>query len=461
MMNKFRTVILCYLIHFIGISQNNQVLYDFDEIPQTLLLNPGSNFSHDYFIGIPLLSGISLQGGATGITVYDIFSDDGRNINDKIYDVIYGLKNDDSFIINEKFDIVSGGFRLNEKDFLSFGLYQEFDFVFYYPSEVVQLFYKGTTNLNKTYSIDGLNFKADMLGVLHAGISHRVNDKFTIGGRLKLYSSVFNVQTKNNKGAFYTTLGANNIYQHNLVNFEVMIQTTGIIYDEYDGFEPKDFTKKLYTFENLGFGFDIGFTYKFNEQFHITGSILDVGFVKNSKDVSTYYMRGNYNTEGIEFQFNPDSPSDYWAAFSDDLERSLPIDTLYTSYNSYRPIKINASAKYSFGKPHYEDCYLSNTDDPYRNSMGVQLYSIKRPVKQLFAATVFYERRFGSFLKSKITYTIDQYSSSNIGLGLSTRMGPVNLYLAVDNILYFQNLAKANSASIQLGINIIIDNKFP
>ncbi len=460
-MNKIKILFVVIAFHFTVVSQNNQVIYDFDEVPQTLLLNPGSNYSHDFFVGIPLLSGISLNGGVTGVTVYDIFADDGRNINDKINDVIYSLNDDDSFIINEKLEIISAGIRLKNDDFLSFGFYQEFDFIFYYPSDVAELFYEGTSNLNKTYSLEGLNFKGDLLGVLHAGISRKVNDKFTIGGRVKFYSSVFNVQTKNNRGDFNTTLGTNNIYTHHLLNFDVTVQTTGIVYDDYGNFEPKDFTKKLYNFENPGFGFDLGFTYKINEQLHITGSVLDVGFVKNSKDVSTFYLRGNYDFEGIELIFDPDAPSDYWEELKNDFEDKLPLDTLYTSYNSYRPIKLNASVKYSFGKPHYEDCFESNANDPYRNSAGIQLYAVNRPIKSQFAATLFYERRFGSFLRTKLTYTLDQYSSSNIGFGLSSKMGPINLYLAVDNLLYLQNLAKANSTSFQLGINVIIDKKFP
>ncbi|MDT0552592.1 DUF5723 family protein [Urechidicola vernalis] len=442
-------------------SQEYQILYDFDEIPQTLILNPGSNYSHDYFIGIPILSGISLDGGVTGVTAYDIFADDGRDVNDKIRDVIYGLDNDDSFIINERVEVISGGIRLNENDFLSFGLYEEFDMVFYYPSDVAKLFYEGTTILNKQYSLDGINFKADMLGVLHAGISHKVNEKFTIGGRLKLYSSVFSAQTKNNRGEFYTTQGVNNYFHHHLINVDATFQTAGLIYDDNSDFEPKDYAKKIITFENPGFGLDIGFTHKINDQFHITGSILDIGFVRNEKDVSSYYLRGGYNTEGIEMQFDPDAPSDYWEELKEDFENKLPIDTLTTGYNSYRPIKFNASAKYSFGKPYYEDCFKSNANDPYRNAVGGQLFVANRLLHVQYAATIFYERRFGSVLRTKFTYTFDNYSSSNIGIGLSTKFGPVNLYLAADNIQYLSNLAKANSTAFQLGLNIIIDKNIP
>lgn len=460
-MNRSYLIVIVFLLSLVSYSQNNEVLYDFDEIPQTLFLNPGSNFSHDYFIGIPILSGVNINSGITGVTAYDILADDGVNINTKINNVIYSLGNDDSFIINEKVDIISGGVRLNSTNFLSFGLYQELDFAFFFPTDVIKLFYEGTSTLNKKYSMDGVNFKTDMVGVLHAGISHKVNDNFTIGGRLKLYSSVFNAQTKNNSGQFKTTLGTNNIYQHHLTGFDATIQTTGLVYEANETLEPKDYIKKIFTFQNPGVGLDIGFTHKINDQIKITGSILDIGFVKNSKDVNSYYIRGDYDTEGIIIDFDPDNPQDYWQEFVADFENRLPIDTVYTSYNSYRPIKLNASAKYSFGKKKYEDCFLYGTGNSYLNSVGIQFFSVNRVIKQQFAATLFYERKFGKGLRTKFTYTLDNYSLKNIGIGLSANFGPVNMYMALNNLLYLNNLAKANSTAFQFGLNIIIDKKFP
>ena len=461
-MNKNPHLIFLILSWLLTTSaQNNQVLYDFDEVPQTLLLNPGSDYSHDIFIGVPLLSGVSSHGGLTNLTIHDIFADDGRNINDKINDVIGKLENDDSFALNEKIDFLHAGFKLNNGDVLSVGFYQELDFMLYYPKEIVQFVYEGSSTLDQEYSIDGLNFKADMVGVFHIGLSHQLDEKFTLGGRLKIYSGVANAQTKNNRGNFYTSLGSDNLYRHHLLNVDATLQTSGIIFNDYEDIDFNYYLSRVFSFKNPGIGFDLGFTYKPDEQWKITGSVLDIGFIKNKNEITSYYARGEFETEGIELQFDHDNPQDYWSEFLEDFERKLPIDTLHTKYNSYRPIKVNSSIKYSFGRPHYEDCYVSNDDDPYRNSVGVQLFLINRPIKSQFAVTLFYERRFGSFLRSKITYTLDSYSVKNIGFGLSAKAGVFNIYMVADNLLYLQNVAKANATSFQLGMNIIIDNKFP
>jgi hypothetical protein len=75
------------------------------------------------------------------------------------------------------------------------------------------------------------------------------------------------------------------------------------------------------------------------------------------------------------------------------------------------------------------------------------------------AATLFYYHKLFNFLSAKATYTIDPYSYYNVGLGIATGLGKFNFYVAVDNALYYGNIAKAKSVSLQLGFNIIVDQE--
>ncbi|MNG39949.1 hypothetical protein D3C84_1283140 [compost metagenome] len=59
----------------------------------------------------------------------------------------------------------------------------------------------------------------------------------------------------------------------------------------------------------------------------------------------------------------------------------------------------------------------------------------------------------------KATYTVDSYSYSNIGLGVSSQLGPVNFYVLADNLLEYKDVTKANSLSFQLGFNLIFKDK--
>jgi len=60
-------------------------------------------------------------------------------------------------------------------------------------------------------------------------------------------------------------------------------------------------------------------------------------------------------------------------------------------------------------------------------------------------------------LRFKATYTVDTFSFKNVGVGVSAHLGKVNVYAMIDNLLEFQNLANAQSVSLQLGFNLIFD----
>jgi hypothetical protein len=80
-----------------------------------------------------------------------------------------------------------------------------------------------------------------------------------------------------------------------------------------------------------------------------------------------------------------------------------------------------------------------------------------RPLRPQYAITGFYEKIFTEKLHAKVTYTVDDYSYHNVGVGISTQLGSLSLFGMVDNILAFNNLANASSVSFQMGINLIFD----
>jgi hypothetical protein len=52
---------------------------------------------------------------------------------------------------------------------------------------------------------------------------------------------------------------------------------------------------------------------------------------------------------------------------------------------------------------------------------------------------------------------VDSFSATNIGLGIAINKDGGNFFIAMDNLLYYSNIAKAKSLSIQLGFAIIMD----
>ena len=453
-----KLVLLSFLISVMGYSQNKQVLYDFARLPQNLLLNPGAEVDAKLHFGLPLFSQLSFQAGFTGFSAYDIFSDDGIDINIKINDAVSNYGTSEFSIVNQQLEVVNGGFRLKNNSYLSFGFYEEFDFLIKIPRDVVDLFYEGNTDINRHYSLKKMSARAELFGVLHVGLSKGLNKKWQVGGRVKLYSSVFNVTTKSNTGWFYTVEGSNNSYNQHLENINFLVQTSGVFFDNEMDIDAPYVKSKLLFGGNLGLGIDVGFTYHLKKQWVITGSILDIGFVNYSKNVESFALDGNYETEGVQLNFDRVNPLNYWRDLKDDFDNSIVLDTLYNSYTAMRPVKLNGSISYSFGQK-YDRCRFLIDPQSYLNKIGFQLYSSLGTVHSYFAATLFYERSLGKYLQTKITYTADPFSYSNIGLGFSTQLGIFNAYIVADNLLNIANLYDTKSASLQAGVNFIIKNK--
>ncbi len=438
-------------------SQNKQVLYGFAELPQTLLLNPASETNYKFHIGVPLLSGFSSEFGAKGFTIADVFAADNRPITDKIKEVFDKLTVRDYMKFNTQIEILSGGFRPNNKTYLSFGFYQEIDGIGYFPKDVVTFINDGNeAYLNKAFDVSQVVYKFDFLGVIHAGITRKINDKLTLGGRFKIYSSALNMESTNNSGTFTSVQGTDNIYRHYLDNINVNLKTAGLVKDDEFIDDPSTFLKNTFLGGSLGIGFDVGITYHFTPQLEFSGSIIDLGFVNHKKNIKNTVAKGSFAFDGVDFEYDT-SPRDYWAEIDARFKEELPTDENEASYISWRPTKINAALKYSFGERRSKICYDNTYKDFYTDALGVQLYSIFRPVSSQLALTAFYQKSISNKIHAKVTYTVDDFTYSNIGAGISAQFGKVNLYGMIDNILEYNNLSRANNLSLQLGVNVIFN----
>jgi len=452
-----KIVLVVLFVSSLSYAQNKQILYDFAGLPQTLLLNPGAEVNNKFYVGVPLLSQISMQGSFSGFSAYDIFADDGIHINDKIRAAVNNFGNAEIAVFNEQIEVFSGGFKLKNNSHLSFGIYQELDFLAKVPKDVVDLFYEGNTNIGRRYSIKKLSARAEMLGVFHVGLSKKIDKKWTVGLRAKLYSGAFNANTKGNTGLLYTENGTTNIYNQYLSNINAQVQTSGVFIEDTEEIKPSDVTKRLFLGGNLGLGFDIGFTHHPKKQWTVTGSIQDIGFVYNTKNVESYSVKGSYRINGLQLNFDPNNPEDYWNNLKDDFDENVVLDTIYKKYISLRPIKMNGSVSYSFGQS-YDDCRFLVDERQYQNKVGFHLFSTLGAVHSYLAGTFFYERRLTKKLQTKFTYTLDPFSYSNLGAGLAMQIGKVNTFFMADNLLNLNNVYNAKSVSLQLGLNIIFNN---
>ena len=453
------------------LSQNKEVLYGLEETPQGMLLNPGSRISYDYHFGVPFLSQIHVNGGSSGVSVYDIFQESSVDINTRISNKIFELKNTDFFTATQQLELLNFGWKNKKNYYFSGGIYQEFDFILYFPKDLAILAWEGNANyIGKEFNLGEINVSGDLLTVYHFGVNKKINKKITVGGRAKLYSSMLSFSSTSNSGTFVTipSESGDNIYDHIVSNATINVNTSGITSLSDLDTRTQVINKLLgrsFFGGNLGIGVDLGATYEINEKWTASASILDLGAIFHKKNIESYQVSGEYNLDGIELLFPPlgngDSSLPYYEDLIDDIGAAFTIDTIYNSYIQMRPVKMYASVKYNFGQAIGGDktcnCLKMGENQKYNQSIGFQYFSIIRPKGPQIAATLFYYHRLSDYFSVKATYTADSYSYSNVGLGLITNIKMVNFYIVADNLQWYSNLAKAKSVSLQFGFNIIID----
>lgn len=441
------------------LNAQQQLSYAFGESPHTLMLNPGAETNFQYHFGLPVLSNFDLNVGVTGFTLEDLFLADNLGFDGKFRNTLDQLDSDDYININAKIDVLNGGYRYDDKTYLSFGFYEEIDIIAYIPKDITELFYYGNSNFtNRSFSFSQLNLKADLLGILHAGISRKVNKRLNIGGRVKIYSSSLSVQTRNNSGTLTTTRNDQNIFRQSLNNINVNIQTSGLIGSDDKALgDSNKLLSKTFLGGNLGLGFDFGLTYHVTPQLEFSASILDLGFVRHSKNTRNYSVKGDYVFDGIEFEFDPANPRDYWQELEDDFDDKVPSDETQDPYTSWRPVKLNAALKYSFGDMRTKRCFTETYKRYYYNAIGFQVHTIMRPLKPQFSFTSFFETSLTEKIHTKFTHTVNDYSATILGSGMTFQWGNVNVFGLVDNMLGVRDLGTASNIIVNFGVTIAVE----
>ena len=200
-----KLVFIFMLLTGVCFTQNRPLLYNVDDLPQALLQNPGTRIDFTRHIGVPFFSQFHVFAGSTGVTAYDVFQEGDSNINDRITEVMDRLGPGDFFSVNEQLEVFSVGWKVGQRGYLSAGIYQELDVFSYFPKDPAVLAFEGNADyIGENFDFSDVNFTGEVLTVYHAGFTYKLDPQLSFGGRVKLYSGIFNAESTQNQGVFRT-----------------------------------------------------------------------------------------------------------------------------------------------------------------------------------------------------------------------------------------------------------------
>ncbi|MCF8303327.1 MAG: DUF5723 family protein [Bacteroidales bacterium] len=425
-------------------AQNNVVLHNFHSVPQSVYTNPSIIPEPKLTVGIPGLSSIYFNYHNSSLTVNDILTeraaDDSLDVD--IEGMLGVMEEENQMLLNVQNDVLFVGTRIN-KGYLSLGVNHETNLLFNYPKELIEFVYYG--NADERFLNETVDFSATDVGLgsylaYHVGYSSPIPgfEDLTIGGRLKFLKGMAAISVERMDVNFTTSSDPETVY--NLSGHsDFLIHTAGLSTDD-----DTDITDNLLSNENSGFAIDLGATYKVNDKITASAAITDMGSI-NWKTALKSYESDFKDFEYDGFYFNEKNDStDIMQAFTDTLEATFNVTETETEFSTSLPTRFNISGNYKINK---------------KSSAGAMFYGTSYGDTFIPVINLNYNYKVNRAIHLKAAYSIINNTYSNIGLGLSLNLGPIQAYFIGDNLVGLMDPDNARQANLRFGLNVSIFEK--
>ncbi len=428
-----------------GFAQQNFTLYNMQRIPQSMYANPALMPLSSINIGLPGISSIYMNVSNSGFRLKDILvttAEDSLKISPD--NLIAKLASNNYLTAAAQVDLLSFGFRLKKKHYISFNATEKVLVSFRYPKDFLNFVWKGNGGADMLGKELQFNFGIDAIHYRQYGLGYAIqlmDNKLTLGTRLNYFYGMENVWTELSSTSLTTDATTFDI----TAKSNLLINTSGL--DSNLAGKQSGISNYLLKNGNHGFGADFGVNYKINERISVSGSINDLGFIHWKSNLINYVSTNSdasYTYQGIALQnFIKDTSSvrDGLKQMVDSVKGVFNIEQKNDAYTTRFSPQI-----YAGGNFHLTD----------RVNFGLLYYSTffdKRyhPGLSLSANTM-----LGRIFSLSATYSIYNRSYNNVGLGFSLNGGPVQWYLVSDNVAGMIFPVSTKNLNLRAGINLTI-----
>lgn len=385
-------------------------------------MNPAFRPARGY-VNIPVLSGINMNFNSNALTVDNIFAKKNGTVVTFLDESISAekflssIKDRNNVNIDVATNIFGFGFFAG-KGFWSFDVGIKVDGNISLPRELFEFAKLGSGVNGQRYDMKDLRIKATAYTDLALGYSRKVNDRLTVGGKLKFIVGITDIDMQMDEMSI------------NLTAEEWDVRAKGTINASMKGIEPELKTEngKQY-FDNFdfdgfgvggtGFGIDLGATYKLLPQLTLSAAVVDLGLINWSKaNTVTGTSAANYKFEGFDLDGSDDPAED----LVDDFGKLTRFEQV-ESKNRTTSLRttINIGGEYAF---------LKNT-----LSVGLLSSTQIRATDTFSELTVSGNWRPLSWVSATVSYSFIHSKFKTIGCALNLSPSWINFYVGTDYIL--------------------------
>ena len=418
-------------------GQQNFTLYNMGMVPQRMYANPALVHANKFYIGLPVLSSTYINVSNSGFKYSDLVRHNGDSLYVDFDNMLGKLAENNYISAAVNVDLLSFGFRVKEKNYFSFNATEKINFKFRYPKNFMEFAWKGNgallgEELNFNFGINATHYREYGLGY-----ARQINDKLSVGGKVKYLYGMTNVWTEESDVSLTTDPNTFAI----TAKSNIKINTAGA--DSTLGKDGYFFKRK-----NSGFGIDLGGEYKLDEKWTFSASIIDLGFIRWKDNVSNYQSRNtdaSYTYEGVDMnQLINDTSDNKFGTLIDSIVSTFKLDTLHNTYTTRLSTQVYMGGNYHFTE---------------KINAGALLYGQVFDKKIHPGFVLSYNQRVANWFGFSLSYSMYNRSYNNVGLGFSLGNGPVQFYMVSDNLLGAIFPQNTKNLHLNFGLNLTFGKK--
>ncbi len=475
--------ILAALVAMLTISASAQqvtTLYFLENAPMRHTINPAFQPVSQGFINFTPLGWSQFGIGDNSLTMSDIFFIDpatGNTItplhpNADKSKFLKQLRSMTYLNGDMTIGFLNMGFRIKDNGYLTIGINERIEMGATVPKSIFEFAIGGgmknlSNGAQNIVGLSGLGAGASIYTEIEGGYSHKINDQWTVGGKLKVLLGTAYVGLNNKQLNLYADTewwkigGTMQLDVAGPINGDYLAQYVGgktgkEIYDGISGKDPsaekfdinklidyktdgKVDTKKLMKMavpSGYGAAIDLGFTWKPIEQLQVSAAITDLGFIYWTKatrfectlDSSQVKFEGAGN---IEYSKYKDEKGNF--------NTQMLMDTVTNNLiNMLNGVRFGDGQKKGFARMTSARLNIGLDANFWDNRVGIGVVSATR----LYNARLYEEVTFGAAFRPvnwfniAVSYSLmnnGKYSNIGAGIGFMPYDG-INLTLAMDYI---------------------------
>jgi hypothetical protein len=477
MTGKFKiTLLLILAITFAGLSaQNSQVLY-FMNLPQNHMMNPAMRPSNSLYIGLPVISGTSLNVNNNFASYSDFFSksktsDSLISILNPEYDInkfLDKVKNKNSIAPQFLIQTFGLGFATKKGIYMFLDVNERVEGNFVLPRDIIKLVLQGNESfVGSKIDLSTLRMDLKYFREFGFGFSKNFSEKLRLGVRPKILSGIFCTSLDNRS----LGIGVNSDFTHT-INADVTANISApvtvyknskqkidsVVFDNSRFDSGSGMLNWITGTKNIGLGMDLGATYDINNKIVVSASITDLGYIRWKRDVSSITARSQFVFNGLDMTQvinGSKTMNQVGTELLDSLKNSFNVTVSNAPFTTWLSPGLTLGGSYALTKDF---------------GLGVLSYTrfIGKQVKESLSLSA--NLNVGNAFSTSLSYTASNHRFDNIGLGLAFRPGVFQFYILADRIpVRWDKIkdangtisvpANMNTLSLRFGMNLVFGNK--